>query len=122
MTKRSSKHANVRPGAEAGTDLSQPIAYQLLPLPPMEPVAHSPMHEMVYDRIREAFASGQMVPGQRIVIRDLAHALGTSMMPVRDALRRLEADSGQQFGRTRSCSRLRQADPHQPGRSDGPAE
>jgi DNA-binding GntR family transcriptional regulator len=93
VTKRSSKHANVRPGAEAGTDLSQPIAYQLLPLPPMEPVAHSPMHEMVYDRIREAFASGQMVPGQRIVIRDLARALGTSMMPVRDALRRLEAEN-----------------------------
>jgi DNA-binding GntR family transcriptional regulator len=73
--------------------LSQPIAHHLLPLPPMEPVAHSPMHEMVYDRIREAFASGQMVPGQRIVIRDLARALGTSMMPVRDALRRLEAEN-----------------------------
>jgi DNA-binding GntR family transcriptional regulator len=51
------------------------------------------MHEMVYDRIREAFASGQVVPGQRIVIRDLARALGTSMMPVRDALRRLEAEN-----------------------------
>jgi DNA-binding GntR family transcriptional regulator len=62
-------------------------------LPPLEPVAHSPMHEMVYDRIREAFASGQVVPGQRIVIRDLARALGTSMMPVRDALRRLEAEN-----------------------------
>ena len=93
MTKRSSKHASVRPGTEAGTDLSQPIAHHLLPLPPMEPVAHSPMHEMVYDRIREAFTSGQMVPGQRIVIRDLARALGTSMMPVRDALRRLEAEN-----------------------------
>jgi DNA-binding GntR family transcriptional regulator len=93
VTKRSSKHASVRPGTEAGTDLSQPIAHHLLPLPPMEPVAHSPMHEMVYDRIREAFTSGQMVPGQRIVIRDLARALGTSMMPVRDALRRLEAEN-----------------------------
>jgi DNA-binding GntR family transcriptional regulator len=59
----------------------------------MEPVAHSPMHEIVYDRIREAFASGQMVPGQRIVIRNLARMLGTSMMPVRDALRRLEAEN-----------------------------
>jgi DNA-binding GntR family transcriptional regulator len=93
VTKRSSKHASVRAGADAGTYLSQPIAHQLLTLPPMEPVAHSPMHEMVYDRIREAFASGQMVPGQRIVIRDLARALGTSMMPVRDALRRLEAEN-----------------------------
>jgi DNA-binding GntR family transcriptional regulator len=93
VTKPSSKHANVRRGGAAGTDVLQPIAHQLLSLPPMEPVAHSPMHEMVYDRIREAFASGQMVPGQRIVIRDLARALGTSMMPVRDALRRLEAEN-----------------------------
>ena len=54
---------------------------------------HSPMHEKVYVRIREAFASGQMVPGQRIVIRDLARTLGTSMMPVREALRRLEAEN-----------------------------
>jgi DNA-binding GntR family transcriptional regulator len=64
-----------------------------LPLPQMEPVAHLPMHEVVYNRIREAFASGQMVPGQRIVIRNLARMLGTSMMPVRDALRRLEAEN-----------------------------
>jgi DNA-binding GntR family transcriptional regulator len=92
VTKRSSK-LGTRPGPDAGTDLSQPITQQLLALPPMEPVAHSPMHEMVYDRIREAFASGQMVPGQRIVIRELARALGTSMMPVRDALRRLEAEN-----------------------------
>jgi DNA-binding GntR family transcriptional regulator len=90
VTKQPSKRSPARSRAKAGTDLLQPIAHQL---PPLEPVAHSPMHEMVYDRIREAFASGQVVPGQRIVIRDLARALGTSMMPVRDALRRLEAEN-----------------------------
>jgi DNA-binding GntR family transcriptional regulator len=89
VTKQPSKRSPIR-SRKAGTDLLQPIAHQL---PPLEPVAHSPMHEMVYDRIREAFASGQVVPGQRIVIRDLARALGTSMMPVRDALRRLEAEN-----------------------------
>jgi DNA-binding GntR family transcriptional regulator len=90
VTKQPSKRAPIHPRGKTGTDLLQPIAHQL---PPLEPVAHSPMHEMVYDRIREAFASGQVVPGQRIVIRDLARALGTSMMPVRDALRRLEAEN-----------------------------
>jgi DNA-binding GntR family transcriptional regulator len=90
VTKQPSKRSPGRPRGKTGTGLPQPMAHQL---PPLEPVAHSPMHEMVYDRIREAFASGQVVPGQRIVIRDLARALGTSMMPVRDALRRLEAEN-----------------------------
>jgi DNA-binding GntR family transcriptional regulator len=90
VTKQPSKRSPGRARGKTGTGLPQPMAHQL---PPLEPVAHSPMHEMVYDRIREAFASGQVVPGQRIVIRDLARALGTSMMPVRDALRRLEAEN-----------------------------
>lgn len=62
-------------------------------LPAVEPVVHSPMHEQVYGRIREWFAGGELVPGQRIIIRDVARSLGTSMMPVRDALRRLEAEN-----------------------------
>ena len=58
-----------------------------------EPIDHSTMHERVYDRIRDAFASGMVVPGQRIVIREFARSFGTSMMPIRDALRRLEAEN-----------------------------
>jgi DNA-binding GntR family transcriptional regulator len=59
----------------------------------LAPVDHSTMHERVYSQIRDAFTSGLVVPGQRIVIRKFAHSLGTSMMPVRDALRRLEAEN-----------------------------
>jgi DNA-binding GntR family transcriptional regulator len=58
-----------------------------------EPIDHSTMHERVYDQIRDAFASGKVVPGQRIVIREFARSFGTSMMPIRDALRRLEAEN-----------------------------
>ena len=54
---------------------------------------HSTMHERVYGRIRDAFTSGQVLPGQRIVIREFARSFGTSMMPVREALRRLEAEN-----------------------------
>ena len=57
-----------------------------------EPINHSTMHERVYEQIRDAFASGRVVPGQRIVIREFARSFGTSMMPIRDALRRLEAE------------------------------
>ena len=58
-----------------------------------EPVDHSTMHERVYDQIRDAFTSGLVLPGQRIVIREFARSFGTSMMPVREALRRLEAEN-----------------------------
>ena len=59
----------------------------------LAPVDHSTMHERVYSQIRDAFTSGLVLPGQRIVIREFARSLGTSMMPVRDALRRLEAEN-----------------------------
>lgn len=62
-------------------------------LPDFSPVSHSTVHEKVYDRIRDALVAGKMLPGQRIVIRELADALGTSMMPIREALRRLEAEN-----------------------------
>jgi DNA-binding GntR family transcriptional regulator len=62
-------------------------------LPALEAIKHPPMHEVVYDRIREALAAGEMMPGQRLVIRDMARMLGTSVMPVREALRRLEAEN-----------------------------
>jgi DNA-binding GntR family transcriptional regulator len=109
-------HPESRPAsrhrAQSGIEVPKPKKQEALRLPPMEPVAHSPMHEQVYDRIREAFASGQMVPGQRIVIRDLARALGTSMMPVRDALRRLEAENAVVLtnGRTLAVPSLRAKD------------
>ncbi len=81
--------SRLRAAAGAAAAKSEPLLWQ----PPTAPIVHAPMHEQVYDRIRESFASGQVAPGQRIVIRDLARAMGTSMMPVRDALRRLEAEN-----------------------------
>lgn len=62
-------------------------------LPEFSPVSRSTVHEKVYDLIRDALIAGKMLPGQRIIIRELADALGTSMMPAREALRRLEAEN-----------------------------
>lgn len=62
-------------------------------LPTFSPVSRLTVHERVYDRIRDALVIGKMLPGQRIIIRELAAALGTSMMPAREALRRLEAEN-----------------------------
>lgn len=50
------------------------------------------MHESVYREVRRALMAGRFSPGHVITIRGLAAALGTSPMPVREALRRLTAE------------------------------
>lgn len=46
--------------------------------------------DRVYDAIREAIRSGEIAAGARLRLRDLADQLGTSPMPVREAIGRLE--------------------------------
>lgn len=48
------------------------------------------MQEIAYETIREAILSGRYAPGQRLLPDDLAREFGTSRMPVREALQRLE--------------------------------
>ncbi|WP_137817487.1 GntR family transcriptional regulator [Pseudomonas sp. 2FG] len=50
------------------------------------------LQEQLYQRLREGLLAGQFQPGERLKIRDLAAALGTSPMPVRAALQRLVAE------------------------------
>jgi DNA-binding GntR family transcriptional regulator len=49
-------------------------------------------NEMVYDAIRTAILQSELEPGARLVIDELASALSVSQIPVREALRQLEAD------------------------------
>jgi DNA-binding GntR family transcriptional regulator len=46
--------------------------------------------DQVYNMIHEAIMSGDLPAGTRLRIRDLAAQVGTSVMPVREAIRRLE--------------------------------
>jgi DNA-binding GntR family transcriptional regulator len=48
--------------------------------------------ERAYRAIRERILSGQYGPGYRVVIDTLAAELGVSAVPVREAIRRLEAE------------------------------
>lgn len=50
------------------------------------------LQERLYQRIREGLLEGRFQPGERLKIRDLAAAWGTSPMPVRAALQRLVAE------------------------------
>ena len=47
--------------------------------------------DVIYERLRREIATGQLRPGP-LKLRPLAERFGTSPIPVREALRRLEAD------------------------------
>jgi DNA-binding GntR family transcriptional regulator len=55
--------------------------------------------EEVYDRVRAGITSGALPPGSRLSIRPLAEQLSVSTMPVREALKRLQAEGFVAFGR-----------------------
>ena len=56
-----------------------------------KPMESSTLNEDIYDEICRALRDGRLLPGQNVGIRQLADAVNTSPMPVREALRRLEA-------------------------------
>ncbi len=51
----------------------------------------TPMHEVVYQRLMRALMAGQIGPGQKLTSRKIAQELGTSDMPVRAALTKLQS-------------------------------
>lgn len=49
--------------------------------------------QLVTDRIREDILSGALAPGEKVVVPALGQELGVSHIPIREALRGLEAES-----------------------------
>lgn len=50
------------------------------------------LQDNVYDYLREALMTGEYPPGQRLTVRGVAAETGTSVMPVREAFRRLSSE------------------------------
>ncbi|GLY87984.1 GntR family transcriptional regulator [Actinoallomurus iriomotensis] len=48
--------------------------------------------DLVYDNVRAAIAEGDLEPGERINMDELARALGVSKIPIREAIKRLESE------------------------------
>lgn len=48
--------------------------------------------EIAYDAIREGIVTGEVAPGEKLVISALAHHLGMSEIPVREAIKTLESE------------------------------
>jgi DNA-binding GntR family transcriptional regulator len=69
------------------------------------PISHTSLRSRVYETLRQAIVHGQLSPGQRVRDQDLAHQLGVSRTPVREALQRLE-DEGLVEARRGSLTRI----------------
>jgi DNA-binding GntR family transcriptional regulator len=70
--------------------------------PALTRIHHATLHDRVYEELRNALMNGRFLPGEVLTIRGVAEALGTSVMPVREALRRLAAERAVQFHADRS--------------------
>src|SRR5690554_2027134 len=56
----------------------------------------------VYQTLRSQLIAGAFAPGQKLTLRGLAEQFGTSVMPVREAVRRLTAQGGLQINPNRT--------------------
>jgi DNA-binding GntR family transcriptional regulator len=54
--------------------------------------ANPPVHQIVFQKMRDMILFGELAPGQQITIQGLATALETGVTPVREAIRRLIAE------------------------------
>jgi len=62
--------------------------------PRLAPITHQTLYERVYEELRNAIMSASFAPGETLTIRGIAQQLGTSVMPAREALRRLATEGG----------------------------
>jgi len=61
--------------------------------PPIRAIAErGQAYERAYHSLKRAIMSGDMMPGERLVVAELARRYGTSSMPIRQALHRLVAE------------------------------
>jgi DNA-binding GntR family transcriptional regulator len=58
----------------------------------LAPIETASLHQQVYGELRQAIMAGKFRPGESLTLRGLASALGTSIMPARDAVLRLAAE------------------------------
>jgi DNA-binding GntR family transcriptional regulator len=59
----------------------------------VRPIDVTTVQERVYQELRHALYQGRFMPGEVLTIRALAAALGTSPMPVREAIQRLVTEN-----------------------------
>ena len=63
-----------------------------------------PIHQQVYQQLRDLILFGELAPGQPVTIQGLVTQLDAGMTPVREAIRRLTSEGALEFqGNRRVC-------------------
>ncbi|SFL74791.1 GntR family transcriptional regulator [Shimia aestuarii] len=63
-----------------------------------------PVHQQVYQQLREAVLFGELAPGEAVTIQGLIERTGAGMTPIREAIRRLTSEGALEFrGNRRVC-------------------
>ena len=70
----------------------------------MSPVERETFQKQSYRKLREALMKGRFMPGDTVSLRGLARELGTSPMPIREAVRHLVAEKALEFRENRTFS------------------
>ena len=58
----------------------------------LQPIENGTLGQRVYNELRDYLMVGGVQPGEKVTLRQLTTAFGTSLMPVREAVQRLAAE------------------------------
>src|ERR1700723_2092676 len=70
----------------------------------MSPVERETFQKQSYRKLRDALMKGRFLPGDVVSLRGLARELGTSPMPIREAVRHLVAEKALELRENRTFS------------------
>jgi DNA-binding GntR family transcriptional regulator len=68
------------------------------------PIERETLNDRVYRELKNSIMAGAFEPGSELTLRSVAEALGTSFMPVRDAMRRLVTERGLEIRPSRTIA------------------
>ena len=68
------------------------------------PIERETLNDRVYRELKNSIMAGAFKPGAELTLRSVAEALGTSFMPVRDAMRRLVTERGLEMRPSRTIA------------------
>ena len=64
----------------------------MVKVPKLKLDSYQPLRDVIFETLRKAIISGDISPGERLMEVSLADQMGVSRTPVREAIRRLEAE------------------------------
>lgn len=64
----------------------------MVKVPKLKMDSYQPLRDVIFETLRKSIVTGEIKPGERLMEVSLAEQMGVSRTPVREAIRRLEAE------------------------------